>query len=259
MIIYKNKQIKKIKAAIFDFDGTLSALRCGWENIMLPMMVEYTAKEAEEECRKYIDESTGIQTIHQMKWLCQKAGEYGNPKNAELDPWFFKEEYTRRLNKNVKIKRELLEQSPSKSKQFLIGGAHDFLKLLKDSGVLLYAASGTDEEDVKTEARLLGIDKFFTSINGAKPHSENCSKEAVIAELINGTGIPSESILVCGDGKVEIELGVKNGCITLGVASDEEKLTGINNHKKDRLQAAGADAIIGDFTDKNNLTKWLML
>ena len=30
----------KIKAAIFDFDGTCSTLRCGWERVMEPLMLE---------------------------------------------------------------------------------------------------------------------------------------------------------------------------------------------------------------------------
>ena len=30
----------KIKAAIFDFDGTFSTLRCGWEKVMRKLMLE---------------------------------------------------------------------------------------------------------------------------------------------------------------------------------------------------------------------------
>ena len=30
----------KVKAAIFDFDGTFSTLRCGWEKVMRKLMLE---------------------------------------------------------------------------------------------------------------------------------------------------------------------------------------------------------------------------
>ena len=66
---------KAIKAALFDFDGTVSTLRQGWEAIMSPLMIEMingrTAhdQELENKIRNFIDESTGIQTIFQMRIL----------------------------------------------------------------------------------------------------------------------------------------------------------------------------------------------
>ena len=32
--------IGRIRHALFDFDGTISVIRRGWENIMIPLMVE---------------------------------------------------------------------------------------------------------------------------------------------------------------------------------------------------------------------------
>ena len=29
-----------VRAVLFDFDGTISTLRCGWEEVMQPLMVE---------------------------------------------------------------------------------------------------------------------------------------------------------------------------------------------------------------------------
>lgn len=34
-----------IKAAVFDFDGTISTLRCGWEEVMEPLMLECISGE----------------------------------------------------------------------------------------------------------------------------------------------------------------------------------------------------------------------
>ena len=63
-----------VRAVLFDFDGTISTLRCGWESVMKPLMLEMMAGGAwddalEREVDDYINESAGIQTIHQMKWM----------------------------------------------------------------------------------------------------------------------------------------------------------------------------------------------
>jgi hypothetical protein len=84
----------------------------------------------------------------------------------------------------------------------------------------------------------------FSVIKGAPERQVACSKEAVLKMLLQESGLPGESILVVGDGKVEIALGAESGAYTLGVATDEENLRGMNPVKWKRLQAAGADAII---------------
>src|SRR3546814_1496076 len=71
-----------VQAVVFDFDGTLSTLRAGWEEVMTPFMkAEMTGGRplsAEEETKldeaiaSYIDQSTGIQTIYQMQWLADR-------------------------------------------------------------------------------------------------------------------------------------------------------------------------------------------
>ena len=74
MIILENAKKRRISAAVFDFDGTLSTLRCGWEQVMEPLMLEviYGDNPTDEDIRtvrEYISASTGIQTILQMKWI----------------------------------------------------------------------------------------------------------------------------------------------------------------------------------------------
>ncbi len=62
------------RAALFDFDGTLSLIRSGWVNVMVPMMAEILLElktgESEEEIRTivrdWVDRLTGKQTIYQM-------------------------------------------------------------------------------------------------------------------------------------------------------------------------------------------------
>ena len=78
-ILKKSNNTKPVSAVLFDFDGTVSTLRFGWEAVMKPLMLEMiTGKTGieydaalEKEVDDYINESTGIQTIHQMKWQAE--------------------------------------------------------------------------------------------------------------------------------------------------------------------------------------------
>ena len=68
----------------------------------------YAALRAEIDA--YIEESTGIQTIYQMKWLAEKA--HALRPDAPADPWFYKEEYNRELMKTVALRREKAASRP---------------------------------------------------------------------------------------------------------------------------------------------------
>jgi hypothetical protein len=98
MIILNECKKAPIKTAVFDFDGTISTLRCGWESVMEPLMTEilYGDHPTEHEIqhvRDYISASTGIQTILQMKWICEELTAMGR---EPLSPWDYKAEYNRR-------------------------------------------------------------------------------------------------------------------------------------------------------------------
>ena len=132
-----------------------------------------------------------------------------------------------------------------------------FLQLLHDAGVALYLASGTDHKDVVKEASALGVADKFTEIKGAPERKAACSKEAVIKMILEEKNLPGEALLLVGDGKVEIALGKECGAFTIGTATDEEHLEGLNPVKRDRLIKAGADIIIGDFQNLTALKNWL--
>lgn len=248
-----------IKVAIFDFDGTISTLRYGWENIMEPMMIEFISNgneitdELVNEVREYIDQSTGIQTIFQMQWLAETVKKYGNNPDASDDPWWYKNEYNRRLMELVSNRISKLEDGEYDKHDFLINGSIEFLEALKNRGIEIYAASGTDHPDVVRESQILGIYPYFTEVCGAPLGKADCSKEAVLRKLIQENGLSGNELLVVGDGKVEIALGKECGALTLGIASDEEKRKGINKIKYKRLEKAGADNIVGDFGDLQNI------
>ena len=248
-----------LRAVVFDFDGTISTLRCGWEQVMRPLMLECIAGEKEitpaleTEVDAYIDESTGIQTIYQMQWLARRVVAAGGP---ERDAWTYKDEYNRRLMQRVEEKKRALESGAAKPEEYTVAGAAEFLRALREAGMELYLASGTDDVDVRKEAALLGVADLFTEIKGAPAHMAACSKEAVLGMLFEQKGFTGESLLVVGDGKVEIALGKKHGAWALGAATDEVHRRGVNEIKRRRLIAAGADAITGDFEDFEAIVAW---
>ena len=265
MEILSQKKLNQgqIKSAIFDFDGTLSTLRFGWEKVMEPMMIELIGGEKHQnnsDLRKmiidYIDESTGIQTVYQMRWLAEKVAEW-NPGISVQDEWWYKDEYNRRLMEMVSGRLKKLESGEVLPENFLMAGSKKFLQALYSRGIELCVASGTDHDDVVKEVHTLGLTDYFNSIMGAPARKAACSKEAVIRMILEERGYQGDELLLVGDGKVEIALGAENGAYALGVASDEAVRHGINPVKRTRLVKAGADMIIGDFSDLDELLQRL--
>ena len=243
-------------AAVLDFDGTISKLRAGWERVMEPLMCENIPGGADEVrmlVRRYIDESTGIQTIFQMRWLAEEIARRGG---TPADPWAYKDEYNRRLMREVARRRAAVADGTESAADYLVPGAREFLSALHARGVRLYAASGTDEEDVRAEAAVLGVDSFFEEIAGAARATDRCSKEAVLRRLVQ----PGKRLLVVGDGKVEIALGREAGALTLGIASVDAPGYGgdeYNPQKFARLARAGAHAAAPNFREREEIFSWI--
>jgi phosphoglycolate phosphatase-like HAD superfamily hydrolase len=262
ILIPHQPQRKKLRAALFDFDGTISTLRCGWEAVMAPLMVEILCARAvddgtvEREVLDYIDTSTGVQTIFQMQWLADRVQALGRKPE---DPWEYKAEYNRRLMQSVSQRRDAVRQGAVSAERYLVAGSRAFLEALQSRGIDLYVASGTDQADVAAEAEALGMAKYFREIAGAPPNVASCSKERVIQQLLGASGLVGEELVVIGDGKVEIAIARGAGALALGVASDEVRLSGVNPVKRERLIKAGAHAITGDFTDLDGVLAWLGL
>ena len=89
--------------ALFDFDGTLSVIREGWERVMVPLMVEMLAGEegdadgsVRREVEAYVDSSTGLQTILQMQWLAEAVARHRGAAHA-LSATRYKAIYDERL------------------------------------------------------------------------------------------------------------------------------------------------------------------
>ncbi len=259
-----------IRHAVFDHDGTISTLRQGWEEVMEPLMIRCILgrrpQEADEEVlrrvaarvREYIDKTTGVQTLVQMRGLAGMVREFGLvPPGRILDAHGYKRMYNEALMERVERRLQKLRRREIDAADCTLKGAVAFLEALRGRGLRLYLASGTDQADVEREARELGYAGLFDGgIYGALGDIAHEPKKAVLARIladVERQGGGAGRVITFGDGPVEIRETHKRGGLAVGVASDEVRRYGLNPAKRSRLIQAGADLIVPDFSQKDRL------
>ncbi len=252
------------RAAIFDFDGTLSLFREGWPRVMIGMMVEElrTKGLASEEdvelwriVERFVMELNGHPSLVQMaRFVAEMESRGGEPAPATA----YLQEYLERLLRLVRQRWHVVETRIATPAAWVVPNAHAILRNLQARGLPLFIASGTDYESVHYEARLLELAPFFGGeIHAPHDNDPTFTKAQTIATVLQRLGIRGEELVGFGDGVVET-LAVKAvGGVAVGVASAEPGQTGIHPDKRARLTAAGADLIIPDYVNEKALVSWL--
>lgn len=251
-----------IRHALFDFDGTISLIRQGWQDVMVPMMVEVLEETGTGESRQdltalvreFVDRLTGKQTIYQMIELADQVRERGGDP---LEPLDYKHRYLDLLWEQIEHRVAGLKSGEIDPESMRVPGSLAILQNLRERGVRCYLASGTDQPFVIDEAGALGVTDYFEGIYGALDDYENFSKAMVIEMIIDEHDLHGPELVGFGDGYVEIQNVADVGGIAIGVATDEERREGIDAWKRNRLIVAGADAIIPDFREHQRLLRWL--
>ena len=253
-----------IQHALFDFDGTISLVRDGWQTVMVPMMVDIlleetqtdeTPEELEGVVVEFVDNLTGKQTIYQMMQLCEEVEKRGGIPKQPLE---YKDLYTSLLLPTVDERIAKLERGEIEAADLRVPMSLEFLQSLQKRGVKRYLASGTDVEFVRHEAGLLGAASYFDGgIFGALREYQNFSKAMVIQQIFDDFSLTGSELLVVGDGSVEIENAKAVGAIAVGVVSVENNRYQMNADKRGRLLGAGADILIPDFRDGDQLLTYL--
>lgn len=252
------------QAVIFDFDGTLSLLRRNWQDVMIPMMVDILAatgtRETREQLSAHVEEFVmrlnGRQTIYQMIQLAEEVAQRGG---QPLEPLAYKHRYHDLLWQQVGGRVAAVRSGRTPPDEMAVPGARDLLAALVARGLPLYLASGTDLKYVHDEVEVLGLRPFFEPrIYGALDDYKKFSKALVIAQIIRDTGVSGQHLVGFGDGFVEIEEVKKVGGLAIGVASNEDTREGVNDWKRRRLIRAGADLIIGDYREREELLSLLL-
>ena len=243
--------------AVLDFDGTLSLVREGWQQIMVPYFTDELCKApgaaglSKEDIalrvREFVTLLTGKQTIYQCIRLAEEITALGG---TPLEPQAYKDEYHRRLLQRIDSRLRGLEDGSIDPETLTVPGTYNLLEMLRRHGVTPYLASGTDEVYVLKEAHLLGVDRWFEGrIYGAQREYKTFSKKMVIERIIRENRLEGAELVGFGDGYVEIENVREAGGFAVGVASNEAARCGIDDWKRERLIRAGADLIIPDYRE----------
>ncbi len=258
-IICRGASAGKARVAIFDFDGTLSLIRSGWMDVMLPLCVEQltatNSSESEAQLKdvaeEFISRLTGKETIYQMMALAEAVRERGG---VPLEPITYKKIYLERLSQKSAGRLESLRNNQNQPGRYMVPGSRQLLEFLIAKGMRLYLASGTDDPNVKEEAQLLKLSHYFEGrIYGAQDDLQSFSKALLVQQILTKTDMHANELVVFGDGYVEIDEVKKVGGTAVGVATDEPDCLQIDGWKRKRLIKAGADFIIPNYLELGGL------
>lgn len=265
-VVREVRRHEPFRHVLFDFDGTLSLIREGWPDVMVPMMVEALLATGTTEspdalrrhCREFVMRLNGKQTIYQMIQLADEVRARGG---VPREPAEYKREYHARLMERIARRREALRDGRAVPSDYLVPGALDLLGALRERGLSMYLASGTDEQYVVEEAALLGLAPYFgRRVYGAVDDFRSFSKKMVIERILREHEVPGSALLAFGDGYVEIENVKAAGGVAVAVASDEAGRSGRPDAwKRDRLIGVGADLVIADFREWRPLVDYLFV
>jgi phosphoglycolate phosphatase-like HAD superfamily hydrolase len=253
----------RFRSVLFDFDGTLSLIREGWPQVMIPMMVaelrQTATPESDAELHAAVEDFVmhlnGRQTIYQMMQLADEVRRRGG---SPQEPLAYKHRYHDLLMQRIDSRLEALRSGAATPEEWTVPGSHALLEELRRRGMTLYLASGTDLKYVRQEAELLGLTPYFGEhIYGALDDYRSFSKQMIIEKILRDNRLRGQELLGFGDGFVEIEEVKRVGGVAVAVASDEAARRGVNAWKRERLLRAGADLVIPEYRQHPQLLRYL--
>jgi phosphoglycolate phosphatase len=246
-----------IRHAVFDWDGTLSFIRAGWGEVMLQVFLDHLPRlpdESDEARRRLAHDDiwrlNGKPTIHQMQCLADRVVDRGGKAQAAAE---YQQEYAHRLDARVHSRLEAIRSGDLPAEAMQPPGALALLESLRSSGIQLHVVSGTEVRYVLTEVLALSLAPFFNgSVHGpSAPDDRTYSKRGVMDAILEAHSLGGDSLVVFGDGHVEIEQAKALGGVAIAVATDESDFGSghIDPAKRSRLNDVGADLVIPDYSD----------
>ena len=215
----KSDLLRRIRAVVFDFDGTLAVLNINFSEMreqVFELMRKYGVNEEEVEERyllEIIDEVVQI--------LNQK-----NPVAAET---FYQEAH--------QILHEVELRAAGEGK--LLPGVEAALKSLRGRGLKVGIVTRNCEEAVRKVVPDIEAfcDVFVPRdlIKRVKPHPEQ------LTSVLKALHVTGEETVMVGDHTIDIQAGKRVGMRTIGV------LTG--RVKKEEFEKAGADYVLKDTSE----------
>ncbi len=202
-------------------------------------------KQLKATVEEFIWRLTGKETIYQMMALAEAVRARGG---IPADPRVYKKRYLDRLGMKISHRLADLRSRRADPARYLVPGSRRVLEELASRGLVLYLASGTDHANVKEEAELLDVARYFGArIYGAQEDLKSFSKAILVQRILSEAGFRAAELLVFGDGYVEIEEVKKAGGTAIGVATAEPECVTVDPWKRKRLIDVGADFIIPNY------------
>src|SRR3954449_10972779 len=119
----------RFRFVLFDFDGTLSLIREGWPQVMIPMMVDVlratgTAETPElltAAVEEFVMRLNGRQTIYQMIQLAEEVRQRGGTASEPLD---YKHRYHDLLMERIHGRIDALATGEATAEEWTVPGSH---------------------------------------------------------------------------------------------------------------------------------------
>ena len=119
------------------------------------------------------------------------------------------------------------------------------LKTISSQGIACTVATSRGHASVEALCRKMGIDCYISKYVAEDDVKEKKPKPEAVELILKSTGVKKEHTAVVGDTTFDIEMGKAAGCHTIGAA--------YGNHTLEMLKDAGADYIIGHFSELLNI------
>ena len=251
------------RLAFFDFDGTVGLVRAGWMQVMIRQALDALratgTSETEAELRPIVEEFvfrlTGKPTIYQMIELAENVRKRGG---IALDPAQYKQQFLEELRSESERRLQDLRAGKLPPDIHMVPGTRQVLEDLRRRGLRLYLVSGTDDALVQEEARLFDIVRYFDGgVYGSPGDDADFSKRGVIEQVVARGEAQGPEMISFGDGHVELEAVKDVAGVAVGLATLEPECDRIDEWKRERLIASGADYIIPNFLCWNELKELL--
>jgi phosphoglycolate phosphatase len=259
-ILRPNLPRGRLRAAVFDFDGTLSLLREGWPAVMSELMlaelrrvgpIELVAELVEE----IVVGLNGRPTIVQMQALAAEVARRGAVSKSPIE---YAADYQDRLLRLIQGRYDGIRSGRVAPATWAVPGSHALLAELRRRGVILVLASGSEATHVRREADMLGLTEYFgDAIFAPAANDPLFHKRNVIEQLLKDHDLSGDELVGFGDGVVETEEIRRVGGLAVAVACEEPPRRGVNAAKRSRLIRAGADVVIADYECHERLIRWL--
>jgi phosphoglycolate phosphatase len=226
---------------------------------MVEILVDLKTGESEAGLKSIVEDFvwrlTGKETIYQMMEFAANVEKRGGKAQ---DPQAYKKMYLDLLWTKISGRVEELQKGQVSPEKYMVPGARALLESLKDRGLKLYLASGTDHVYMSEEARLLDVTRYFDGgVYGAQDDLKSFSKKILVNRILSQTDVRGDEILGFGDGYVEIEEVKLVGGVAVGVATTEPACEVVDAWKRGRLIGVGADYIVPNFLALDRLNQLL--